>query len=105
MQEAIQRFLRNPPNLMPLTYQPFAEVPQVEELRQDLQMNVSDNERMISGGIGAGLIAMALSGSGFSKWLVMLLGGALIHRGLTGQCALYQHLDVDRRHIPGRKRH
>ncbi|MDB6170746.1 MAG: hypothetical protein JWL59_57 [Chthoniobacteraceae bacterium] len=89
---------------MPLTYQPFAQVPAVEELRHDLEMNVSDNERLLSGGIGAGLIAMALSGSGFSRWIVMLLGGALVHRGISGKCALYQHLDVDKRHVSHRGR-
>jgi hypothetical protein len=89
-------------HVMSLTYQPFAQTPQVEELRQDLEMNVSDNERILSGGVGAGLIAMALSGSGFSRWLVMLLGGAMIQRAMSGKCPLYQHLEVDRRH--GRSR-
>ncbi len=87
---------------MPLTYQPFAQVPQVEELRQDLEMNVSDNERILSGGIGTGLIAMALSGTGFSRWIVMFLGGLLIKRSVSGKCPLYQHLAVDRRHISRR---
>ena len=92
---------------MSLTYQPFAETPEVDRLSHELQMNLPDGERVVSGMLGAGLTAAGLARGGFARWALLLVGGALLRRGLSGQCPLYQQLDLDRRHgrsgVPGNR--
>ena len=83
---------------MSLTYQPFAQTPDVDRLRHDLQMNLPDGERVVSGVLGLGLAAAGLARGGFARWALLLVGGALLRRGLSGHCPLYQQLDLDRRH-------
>ncbi len=83
---------------MSLTYQPFAQTPQLDELKHDLQMNVPNRERVPSGVVGASLIAAGLARHGLARWTLLLVGGALLHRALTGHCAVYRQLDVDKRH-------
>ena len=83
---------------MSLTYQPFAQTPDVDRLSRDLQMNLPDGERVASGVLGLGLAAAALARAGFARWALLLPGGALLRRSLSGHCPLYQHLDLDRRH-------
>jgi len=83
---------------MSLTYQPFAEIPDVDRLGNDLRMSVPDGERIASGFIGAGLAGASLARGGWSSWALLLAGGALVWRALTGRCPLYDLLDVDRRH-------
>lgn len=90
-----------------LTYQPFANTPEVDRLRHDLRMNLPDAERVLSGVIGFGLTAAGLARGGMTRWALLLAGGALLRRSLTGQCPVYQHLDLDRRHgrsgVPGNR--
>jgi len=54
-----------------------------------------------------GLAAAALARTGFARWALLLAGGALLRRSLSGHCPLYQHLDLDRRHgrsgVPGNR--
>jgi uncharacterized membrane protein len=87
---------------MALTYQPFSEVPQVDELKEDLTKNVPDNERTLSTVVGGGLIAAGATRHGIARWLLVGLGAALVHRGWTGHCAYYEFQGIDRRH--GRRR-
>ena len=52
-------------------------------------VNVGDTERIISAGIGAGLIAMALreiKNPSISTWAEIVTGGLLIFRGASGYC-------------------
>ncbi len=90
---------------MSLTYQPFAEIPEIENLSHDLKMNVPDSERTLSALAGAGLLALSIGRSGGSKWVLLGLGAALVGRAVSGQCPWYRHLKVDRRHpgqgVPG----
>lgn len=83
---------------MSLTYQPFAQTPDVDRLRQDLQMNLPDSERVFSGVLGLGLAAAGLARGGLTRWVMLLAGGALLRRSFSGHCPLYQKLDLDRRH-------
>ena len=83
---------------MSLTYQPFAEIPQVEILRTDLRMNVPDSERIFSGILGAGAIAASLPRSGAARWVLLAAGAALIARAWSGRCLCYEAQGVDRRH-------
>src|SRR6186713_157377 len=83
---------------MALTYQPFAQVPQVDELKEDLTKNVPDSERTLSAIVGGGLIAAGATRHGISRWLLVGLGAALVHRGWSGHCAYYEFQGIDRRH-------
>lgn len=83
---------------MSLTYQPFAQIPEVDRLSHELQMNLSDGERVISGGVGLGLALAGLANGGVIRWALLFAGAMLLHRSLTGQCPLYKRLDLDRRH-------
>lgn len=82
-----------------MTYQPFAETPEIQALGTELRMNVSDAERYSSGALGAGLIAAGLLRGGLVARLPLLLfGGALLWRAWKGHCAGYQRLGFDPRH-------
>ena len=83
---------------MSLTYQPFAQVPEVASLAHDLHMNVPDPERIASGAAGMVLVAAALSHGGILRWPLLIAAVLLIRRGATGECALYRQLGMDRRH-------
>lgn len=83
---------------MSLTYQPFAEMPEIETLSHELHMNVPDDERLLSGLAGIGLVLTALCRAGSGKWLLLGFGGALLRRAVSGECPLYRHLNWDRRH-------
>jgi uncharacterized membrane protein len=83
---------------MSLTYQPFAEVPQVDDLKEDLKMNVPDSERTLSALVGGGFIAAGATREGPLRWLLVGLGAALVHRGWTGRCAYYSTAGLDPRH-------
>src|SRR4051812_4562982 len=61
-------------------------------------INVGETERMISTLGGAGLAALGLARRGVGGVALMLLGGALVQRGLSGRCAMYRALDVDTAH-------
>jgi uncharacterized membrane protein len=87
---------------MPLTYQPFSEVPEIEKLRGEsgrgdsrpypLERNVSATERIIGGFLGAAFATAGLSRGRRDGWALALLGGALLWRSVTGRCPLYaQH--------------
>lgn len=90
---------------MPLSYQPFAEIPAVDDLQRDLRMNVSEPERLASSIAGTALVGLSFGRHGLIKWALVGLGAALIQRAWTGHCAWYQHLQRDRHHpasgVPG----
>lgn len=88
-----------PLSTMPHTYQPFAETPAVDQLRQELTMNVPEKERL-GGAIAGGLLLLSglLRPLGTGRWPLVVAGGALLWRSATGHCPLYQNLGIDRRH-------
>ena len=65
----------------------------VREMPGDEAVNVGDGERWLSL-LGGGLLALSMLRR--SLGTVVLLGGAgaLLYRGLKGQCALYQAMGV-----------
>lgn len=73
----------------PLLYQPFASVPALEQLRQELFVNVPEQERHYSlmGGVAA--IVAGLGRRSVSGALLAMAGVALVIRGATGHCPLY----------------
>ncbi|MGZ9125007.1 MAG: YgaP family membrane protein, partial [Candidatus Binatia bacterium] len=77
---------------MPLTAQPFAESKELDAVRADLSVNVPQPERIGSIAAGAGLLLYGASRKSLGGALIALLGGALIHRGATGHCPLYENI-------------
>jgi uncharacterized membrane protein len=65
------------------------------ESDQRSAMNVSDLERLLSALAGGGLIAAGALRGSFSGVGLMLIGGSLVYRGVSGHCMLYQALGID----------
>ena len=68
-------------------------------LRHDAHTNLSDTERNISIAAGAaiGLIGL-VKGNALIRAASIGLAGALINRGISGYCALYNKMGIDTRH-------
>ena len=84
---------------MALTIQPLADNKALDNVRAALDINVPSPERVGSVAAGAGLLLYGVSRKSFSGILLALLGGALIRRGATGHCELYQTLGVNSRQL------
>src|SRR5690348_16350602 len=56
------------------------------------RVNVNDTERALSGALGALLLAGGLKGRSGGAVAAGVLGGALLYRGLSGHCHVYQAL-------------
>ena len=59
--------------------------------------NVGAQERVACTMGGAGLLVGSLFQHGFKRAFMLVVGGALLHRGVTGRCHLYDHLGIDTR--------
>ena len=94
---------------MPLTAQPLADSPALNRVRAALDVNVTQPERIGSVAAGAGLVLYGATQKSLGGILLALLGGALIHRGVTGHCSVYEKLGVnssqlnDEMGVPGNK--
>jgi uncharacterized membrane protein len=88
---------------MPLTTQPFAEAPELnqplERVRSSLGQNVELPERIGSVLAGSALVLYGLSRRSLGGGLLALLGGSLLYRGSTGYCALYHQLGINSRQM------
>jgi hypothetical protein len=82
----------------PLQDQPFARVPELAKLGSELKTNVSETERVACGIAGLFLLATGGHRDFSSDCLSILLGAALIMRGLTGHCPVYYYAGIDTRH-------
>jgi len=83
---------------MSLTYLPFSNARSVEELRQELRKNVSDEERVVSGFLAGVLLAASLLRGNHISWIRLALGAFLVRRALTGRCPAYAVLSSNTRH-------
>src|ERR1700754_2064770 len=83
---------------MPLDFQPFENLPGFHELREELDRNISDGERIGSAFASAGLLSFALRRGGIGRWALLAASGAPLYRAITARCAVYEALDIDRRH-------
>jgi uncharacterized membrane protein len=94
---------------MPLTTQPFAHSHELESIREDLYKNVPFTERVGSIVVGAALIGLGLRRKNWGTLPLTIGGGALIHRGVTGHCRMYEQLGINSRQlntetgVPGNK--
>jgi uncharacterized membrane protein len=80
---------------MSLTHQPFAEAPQLNEIRRRLSINVSFPERVVSVLSGVTLLALASQRRPAGAFLLGAAGVALLHRGTTGHCSAYESLGIN----------
>jgi hypothetical protein len=58
------------------------------------EVNVSDTERTLSAIAGGGLLLFGLSRLSLTSLLGIAVGGALLYRGLTGHCSVYEALEM-----------
>jgi uncharacterized membrane protein len=61
-------------------------------------VNVGETERALSSIGGAMLAGLGISRGGLSGLLLGAFGAALVYRGSTGHCALYEAAGVDTAH-------
>ncbi|MBA2270583.1 MAG: DUF2892 domain-containing protein [Chthoniobacterales bacterium] len=80
---------------MALTAQPLADSPVLNSVRAALDINVNQPERIGSVAAGAGLVLYGASRKSLGGILIALLGGALIRRGVTGHCDMYEKLGIN----------
>jgi len=64
-------------------------------LARDSRVNVGDTERLISGIGGAAFLTYGLSRGTWGGMALAVLGGALLYRGVTGSCGMYEALGID----------
>ena len=57
--------------------------------------NISDFERWVSMGAGAGLALYGLSRRRSNGWMLAVMGGLLFRRGLVGHCVTYELFDIN----------
>jgi uncharacterized membrane protein len=57
--------------------------------------NIAESERAVSAIGGAIIAGIALGQRNASTPFLLLLGGLLIYRGVSGHCALYERLGID----------
>ncbi|MGH7483607.1 MAG: YgaP family membrane protein [Longimicrobiales bacterium] len=71
----------------------------------DDEINVGDAERWASGILGGMLTLLGLKRRGLGGLAVLTLGGALLYRGVTGHCDVYESLGIDGRqpYTPGER--
>ena len=58
------------------------------------EVNVGDTERSLSAIAGAGMLLFGLSRLSLTSLLGIAVGGALLYRGLTGRCSIYEALEM-----------
>ena len=82
---------------MALTTEPLAENSLANSGRSHATQNVAPTERITSAVIGAAAIGFGLSRRSLPGLLLAALGGALVHRGVTGHCHMYKALGINTR--------
>lgn len=73
----------------------FGQQPSEQQMHQAQQINVGSTERAVSVAGGAILALFGLKRGGIAGLATAALGGALVHRGATGHCAVNAALGVD----------
>jgi uncharacterized membrane protein len=62
--------------------------------RKSQAVNVGDTERMVSAVAGGVAVLFGLSRLSLSSLVAIAAGGALLARGLSGHCSLYEALEM-----------
>src|SRR4051794_31483246 len=93
----------------PLTTQALARSKELDAVRSELLINVNPAERIGSVAAGVALMAYGLSRRSLAGVFITLGGAALLLRGGTGHCMLYERLGINSRRlnrvagVPGNK--
>jgi hypothetical protein len=66
----------------------------IQRFSDNSQTNINGVERLISIGVGLGLLAQGLWRSTYGSFAYILVGGYLFYRGLAGYCILYKTVGV-----------
>jgi uncharacterized membrane protein len=83
---------------MPSTTQSLGHNRTQESSTSHAEQNVAPAERIVSAAVGAAVIGYGLSRrSSLSGALLAAIGGALVHRGVTGHCYGYDALGINTR--------
>jgi len=77
--------------------QSLADNPTLEATVSGVQQNVAPVERIASTAIGAAAIGYGLSRWRLGGLLLAVIGGALLHRGVSGRCYMYDALGINTR--------
>lgn len=67
----------------------------VTEFLTDMSTNVGSSERVVSAAAGGALLAYGLKHGGVGGTLMSVLGGAMLYRGATGHCHVYDAAGID----------
>jgi len=73
----------------------FQQQRQYDESRESAEQNVGNGERAVSIAAGSILGLLGLSRRSMPGLLIAGVGAAMLHRGITGHCYLYDALDID----------
>ena len=60
----------------------------------DMSPNVNSTERIVSGAAGGALLTYGLKSGGIGGTLLSVLGGAMLYRGATGHCHVYDAVGI-----------
>jgi hypothetical protein len=82
---------------MSLTYQPFADTPEVVELGRELNKNISDAERVMSMGLAGALFFAGLRSRGILSLALCVGAAALGVRAVTAHCPAYYRAGMSTR--------
>ena len=82
---------------MTLTTQSLEHNSTQQSITSHAEQNVGPVERIASVAVGGAAIGYGLSRGSFSGLLLLAIGGALVHRGVTGRCYGYEALDINTR--------
>lgn len=77
---------------MALSFQPFAENQALQDLGERLYENVGTGERTLSYGLGLAALTAGVEMRGFGKLLFLGAGAALLYRGISGHCPVYDRM-------------
>ena len=66
-----------------------------QQQQQGQQVNVGDGERAVSVAAGAIVGLLGLSRGSLPGLLGAAVGGAMVYRGVTGNCPMYRAMDID----------
>jgi uncharacterized membrane protein len=80
---------------MSLTYQPFAEVPEVVELGKQLDKNVGVGERWLTLALSGALFTAGLRSRGLAAVALHAGALALSARSVTAHCPLYYRMGIN----------
>src|SRR4051812_50016370 len=63
----------------------------------DMSPNVNNTERIISAAAGGALLAYGIKSGSVTRTLLSVLGGAMLFRGATGHCHMYEAAGINTR--------